>query len=376
MRTRLWIAAHAMVVLLPVAGAVARLPDTTLYGVEPPVDFPRLTLADWRAEKTQPILQSWFERRIGFRGVLVRTDNALQTSVLKETQTGSFVVIGSDSTYFSIDDVRFMGTQRRDMPGVLSRVDHLTTQLGSVHRKLAERGKHLVVTIAPSKTVIYPEAIPARWRTGAPVSSEEVHTALREGLTKEGVPFGDADAIIRARPADRELLFPRTARHWTLLGACLALRDALHDGPVTPSCEYDMLPVHRAHDWAFDLTRLQNVWGTDIGREDMPVVRPQTPPATRPRALFVGTSFLWILATVLGPLSDDRPYALFYNRTFFDVSTGQRVESVDPSSPAWSTYVLERDLYIIDILETFADHAETPAFLDELERRLDDEKRR
>lgn len=376
MRKRIWLVLHALVVLLPVLGTVAHLPDVALYGVEEPTELPALSFAGWRTEKIQPAFQAWFESHIGFRGVMIRADNSIQTTALRETKPGSFTVLGHDGIYLSRDDLVYMSTQRRDLPPILARIGELTERLGSVHRKLRARGKTLVVVVSPSKTVVYPGSVPERWRTGDDITSQ-IHDALRAGLQRNGVPFGDGDAIFSAiPPGERDIVFARQGRHWTLEGSCLALRDAMVSAPIKRSCEYDMVEVPRASNLDFDLYRLQNTWGCDVGRAAVPWPRPPPPPVTegvaapKPRALFAGTSFIWMLVNNLRPLVADKPIALFYNTTFFDLDSWQRIGHVDPTAPAWAEYVLERDLYVVDILETFAHHDEMFTFVTELDRRL------
>src|SRR4051812_16205647 len=126
MRTRIWLVLHAIVVLLPVLGAVMKAPDVVLYGVELPTDLPTLSFEGWRTEKVQPAFQSWFESHIGFRGMMVRTDNSIQVGALREMKPGSFAVIGNDDIYFSSDDMKYLATQRRDMPPILARIAELT----------------------------------------------------------------------------------------------------------------------------------------------------------------------------------------------------------------------------------------------------------
>jgi len=377
-RARLWIALHALVVLLPLAGMVVHGPwDVRLWGVELPPVLDTPTVTSWWTEKLQPQFQLWFEARIGLRGAMVRTDNTLQMAFFRDSKPGSYVVAGEKGMPFAGDDLRYLGTPRRDLPIITARVDELTALLGSTHRKLKARGKTLVVVISPSKSTIYPDYVPSRWSLANPAERSDLveYEALRAGLERNGVPFGDGHKIFAAAPKDeRELLFAWGGRHWTSVGACRVLHDALAAGPVTPTCEWAMMPADRSRHGDFDLLCLENLWGTDVGITKVPIAGepPQVrePSALRPRLLLAGTSFMWMLADLLRPLVD-KPVALFYNNTFFDLAAGQRLSTADPKAPDWAEYVLERDLYVIDLLETFAHHDEMRTFLGELDRRLE-----
>ena len=380
MRARLWLLLHALVVVIPTIAAIAHAPDVRLFGSEVPPALPSPSFEGWWHEKVQPAFQGWFEANIGFRGVMVRTDNTVQATLLRD-KPGTTVVIGNDGTLFYIDDVALMGTRPQELKTSLGRIDVLLRALGSVNRKLVARGKRLVVVIAPSKTVVYPEEVPARWRRSDGHRGDvEVHAALRAGLEREAIPFSDADALLSGKHGEeRQLVFGATGRHWTELGACLVLRDALPEGPTRPSCAYEMRPADRDLDPDFDLYTLQNLWRFERSASLHPVLidappasAPSAAGAPRPRTLFVGTSFTWMLANVMRTLVDN-PIALFYNTTFYDVSdvTRKPLATVDPATPEWARYVLDRDLYVVELLETYAHGEHMITFVQTLDRRLD-----
>lgn len=379
MKPRIWILLHALVVLVPVIGSLTHASDVQLYGSEVPTSLPaKWTLDAWRREQVQPVLQAWFESHIGYRGVMVRTDNSVQAFAFGDCKPASTVLLGTDDTLFYLDDISFMNKRSVDQLPAFARVEVLTERLGSVHRKLAARGKKLAVIIAPSKTELYPEAVPSRWRNPSGVRSDlAMHRALRAGLQRHGVPFADGGEVLGGRSgAERELVYPRSARHWSTLGACYVLRHASElPASVVPSCAYEMAAVDRNAAVDFDLYRLQNVWR--VG--EPPLLGPKlTEPAStdqaarRPRTLFAGTSFTWMLADVLRPYIE-APVAMFYNTTFYDVSdSAQRnIGSVDPLTSAWADRVLDRDLYVLEILDTYAHGEHMISFLETLDHRLD-----
>lgn len=222
-KTRFWLAAHALAVLVPVLGAVLGAPDVRLFGSEARPERPAVSVASWRQERAQAGLQAWFEASIGFRGAMVRTDNSLQAFVVGEAKPSVDVVIGDEQTLFIKDDLWYMSKRRRDFPYVLAKIEALALHAGSAQRKLAARGKRLLVLISPSKTFAYPEAVPAGWRRSGVRSDLEVHAALRAAFERHGVTFADAHALLEGKVgAERELLFGRSGRHWTKLASCLA----------------------------------------------------------------------------------------------------------------------------------------------------------
>lgn len=375
MRTRLWIFLHALIAVVPAVGVFVHFPDVALFGSEVPPVLPSVTFTAWRSEQVQPALQAWFEAHIGFRGVMVRTDNSVQAAVLREKPLHS-VVIGNDGTLLYADDVAYMGARREELPAVFARVDALTRALGSVSKKLKARGKELVVVIAPSKTAVYPESVPAGWRRAPGYRADvEVDTRLRAALERDGVPFADAHQLLSGRHGEeRQRLFAATGRHWTQLGACVVLREVLPRGGVMPSCAYDMAPADVNVGDDFDLYRLQNLWRYEREVPVYPKLREEGAAAgspSLPRAVFAGTSFTWMLADVMRPFVS-APVAIFYNTNIYDVSEPARrlLAPANPDSPEWTGYVLDRDLYILEILETYAHGEHMISFVETLDRKL------
>jgi hypothetical protein len=377
MKTRLWLALHALVAVVPVLGMLVRAPDTILYGFEVPPAAPVWSATGWREEQVQKGFQSWFEANLGFRGAMIRTDNAVQAFGVGEAKPSGAVVIGEDGTYFLKDDLWYMNRPTEDLPVVFTRIAALSVRLGTVQRKLAARGKKMLVLIAPSKTAIYPEAIPRRWRHGLR-SDLAVHAELRDALVRNGVVFADGHDLLQSSTfAPREHLFARTGRHWTRLGACVVLREAFEGSASRPTCKYEMVPSKRLAETDYDLYELLNVWRPFETPGMVPLLEQRGPSAAlspsepKPRALFVGTSFLWMLADALRPHLQ-APIAFYYNKTAYDVSEGQReLGPVDPDSASWSLHALERVLYVVEVLETDVTGDELVGFLDTLERRLD-----
>jgi hypothetical protein len=90
------------------------------------------------------------------------------------------------------------------------------------------------------------------------------------------------------------------------------------------------------------------------------------------RTVIVGTSFMWMFVELLRPLVEPPLIALFYNKTAFELTeTHRRLGTVDPRAPEWADWVLERDLYILDVLETYADKEHMIEFVETLDARLE-----
>jgi len=370
-RASRWVTLHALFVAVLALGAWVPLPDARLYGKELPAAAPTFSWAGWFGEKVQKDAQRWFEGRIAFRGAMVRTDNYL-SSVLGETKPGALVKYGLDSTLFIDEDVAYAARPSRELvpAAALQEIARLARE---AQEAALRKGMRLVLVLSPSKTSLYPEAVPPRWRRRTPQSPPPerwVYETFRDALVAEGVAFVDGRGILAATPSEeREVLFTRTGLHWTEVGACRVLRTALPS--LDCSFAWTAPDPHEAVD--IDLLRLLNTWHPGGVLPRVPTLTPRPPPPTAaPRAVFVGTSFTWLLIDVARQAVRD-PVCLYYNRNAYDVSeprVRRDVGPVDPSLPSWTSLVRERDLVVLELMEGYLHDDYSREFLAALRDRL------
>jgi len=374
MRTpRLWIALHLLAALLPTLGLVFHLPDHPLGGWIFPPAPPKVTSEDWRTEKSQEQIKVWFEHFLGFRGILARTDNSVFYAPLGETKPGASVKLGHRGTLFVDDDVWFSQKRPQDLPSV----EHMRSTaklVAEAQRRAAEKGKTLAVLLAPPKTAFYREDLPRDWQRREPPAvpaDTVVYTLLRDALVDAGARFADGRAILGKEP-NRELVYAPLGRHWTALGACIVARETT-GGVIGPlPCRHRMIHPDEATNSDVDLFWLLNTWHPFGGPLPLvPEVVPESPPAERPRTLFIGSSFSWLIIDALRPFVRE-PHFFYYNSSVYDASTRLPpvLDKVDPNAPSWARYALEKDLYVLEIFEGYAHGNEAKDFLTALIARL------
>lgn len=368
------LALHLLVLVLPVLGLVFHAPDATLFGTEPPSPFPHVTFSGWRDESVQAQLKAWFESHLGFRGVLVRTDNSLLYATLGETKPEAVVKRGDDGVLFVNDDIWYAALRVQDRPSV-ELLHALAAQLAHAQRELALRNKRLIVILAPAKGSLYDDELSPRWKRHDQQSERTdafVERTLRADFAREGVQYGDGIAVLQSYSGPREIVYPRVARHWSRVGACLALREAARGYFGAPSCDYVARPADLEWDGNVDLYRILNTWHVT---EPLPTVfelvdGPPAPPDA-PRAVFVGSSFSWLLVDAARPYVREA-HVLYYNASVYDASTPRPrlIGPLDATAPEWAHYVLDKDVYVVEVLESYAYGNVIPDFLKTLVERL------
>jgi alginate O-acetyltransferase complex protein AlgJ len=90
--------------------------------------------------------------------------------------------------------------------------------IGSVHRRLANEGISLVVTVVPAKARVYPEYLGGRAPSQA---HEQLYSRLLNSLTQARIPTADLLTPLQQGKA-REPTYFRADTHWTPWGAKLA----------------------------------------------------------------------------------------------------------------------------------------------------------
>lgn len=357
---RLVVLAYLAVAVLPVLAASAGIEGRPLYGVLPPAPRPAPALDAILSERYQRDFTGWFERNLGLKGTAIALDNAILYHVFRETRSGAGVRLGEDGVLFPHEDIDYFNKHGRWIADP-AYIDRLAGQMATVQRWLGARGRALVPVLIPSKTTIWRDKIPDRWKMDLPVPrhADETTRLFREALARHGVRYVNAIEMFQRGPAPREDLFGPDARHWTIYGACLALREAatlyaeLSGKPRPPhGCELARTGTRRHDD--LDLLRLLNALWVYRGYKQWAFVHHPPPPpgAPTPSLLITSTSFGWTMlfdaeaSGVYGPI-----HINYYNQTISS--------SVDPDlpvqagTPAWRAVVMQKDYYLLDLFESY-----------------------
>lgn len=357
MRDRLLVGLYMLLLALPLAAYVARVPDAKLGGVTaaPAADVDP-------AERYQHAITTWFENKRGLRNWSIWFDNTLLHAVFGESRHGSRVMVGHDDVLFERDDIAYWNRSGDELP-TPSQIAHWADQLARLQRHLATRGQTLVPVFVPSKTTMYPDKVPAMWTRplGTPrPATARVYHQLRDELARRGVHHVDAIELTLRAPLPRDHAWGPSARHWSDIVGCLATRAILGshlDRTGQPARDYPCTPLIRKVDRTHndvDLYRLINAWGVRRDTIVRSVAPPPTPPTTKQLGMTViSGSFGWVFvgdAERSGHF--DRLYINYYNSSIHSPFV-PGYERTDPATPVWRKVLLEQDILVIEINESY-----------------------
>ncbi|MDO4537200.1 MAG: hypothetical protein Q4B54_03480 [Coriobacteriales bacterium] len=165
-------------------------------------------------------LGAWYADHFGLRSELIDLDSSIKESLFGTSSTDN-VVVGSKGWLYYAGELN----DWRQMTPLSERgVKNAARNLSLVQEVVRSQGKGFVVAIAPNKSSLYPEHMPA-WQLAA--KGESNASRLAAELARQGVNYVDLFGVLRAQ--NRELYLLKDS-HWTNEGALLAanaLLDAL-----------------------------------------------------------------------------------------------------------------------------------------------------
>ena len=212
MKYKWFTAAFLSLCLIPAAGMLV-LPEQQAAGNEHLTPKPSLWNAQtgWNAEFLGG-LTDYVADHFGFRQELVTANAALQTRLLC-TSPAEDVIYGTDGWLYyakTLDDYQNHATLTE------SEAQQLAQTVKSMQDYCESRGARFLFTIAPNKSSLYPEHMPARYLTE---DADGNYERVLPYLEQEGVNYADLFSVFHAHA---NVLYYKTDSHWTNRGAALA----------------------------------------------------------------------------------------------------------------------------------------------------------
>jgi hypothetical protein len=183
---------------------------------------------------------------------------------------------------------------------------------------------------------------------------------MKQALDARGVTYVDGIAMLGSSKEPRDLLWGKAARHFSNYAGCLCVREELAayaklagTSPSDYPCIANVHKSNRLHS-DLDLFRLLNAWGTPrdpVGRDVRHDPLPAELPAGAPRALWISSSFGWVM---MGDAELSRRFREtridYYNRSVHGAGDSFEVKPFDEN---WRRVFLNQDLYVLELNETY-----------------------
>jgi hypothetical protein len=188
-------------------------------------------------------LNKWFDDRVGFRDLFIRTKNQIDYSVFS---TSRKVYVGSDGWLFERDPG--LPLERLDADGF----DAVKQSFLDLARRLGEKGIRLLVIGYPDKSRIYPEMVPADAPSLLPGGN---YDKLRQFLSLQStLTFIDVEEILRReRLTTTDALYLKTDLHASERGQVAVIKEII--------ARIARAEGRRDISWNENFERISVVWG-------------------------------------------------------------------------------------------------------------------
>lgn len=201
---------------------LAQAPAFTLAGFE---DFPAR-------------FDAYFADHFALREPMVTALNALTCATFSDTLNEKVTVGRAGMLFFSAADDDYLRRQTisdADAAAIAAALEKLSQEAQAMDARL-------YFTVAPNKSSLYPEYMPAYYR---PARGEKNLQRLKRALEAEGVSYIDLEAALLAyrQTDDTYPLYYAQDTHWNDYGALLAYRAIM--AQIAPDGDYNAYPDAR-----------------------------------------------------------------------------------------------------------------------------------
>lgn len=193
--------------------------------------------------------ETWFSKRFAFRGTVVDLFSSLKETVFG---TGNDqVIVGEDGFLFFNDTLDCF---LRQNPLTDAELAQIGEALDNLNTYAAEHGARLLFVCAPNKNTIYPEYMPARYRTVTSNAMSDMDRLYAYLEAETEVDYLDLRPVLTAAK-EEHLLYHKRDSHWNGYGAHVAY-EAIMAHLSLPTPDFSALPRTDITTHEGDLDRL------------------------------------------------------------------------------------------------------------------------
>lgn len=203
----------------------------------------------WLSESYQENITPYLKENIGFYSDFIRINNQLNYWLTNEANAKG-VVIGKSGYLYETNYIKaYLGTDFIGEEAIKNKVE----AMAAFRQKLKEKGKELLVILAPGKASYFPEFIP-RENVSLVYPEKTNYIAYKKALNQQQVPTIDANEWFRnMKDTSQYPLFPKCGIHWSKYGEYL-IADSLSNYLNTLFPDY--FPTLKLQDITWSKTNL------------------------------------------------------------------------------------------------------------------------
>ncbi len=203
------------------------LPVQNLYGKEVRLEKPKFTFNSWLDGSFARQREKYFAAKLGFRGMLIKTNNQINFSLFgRITGTrGTPIVLGkNDWLYESVYVGHYVNQTRLHAKNIA----YFVKRVQELQHKLDERGIIFAFIISPSKAEIVPQFLPdeVKHKRKEKIQQNGYEQMLAE-LQKTDIRLVDGHAFFSDLGDSEPYLFTRGGTHWSYYGSFLFVQHLL-----------------------------------------------------------------------------------------------------------------------------------------------------
>ncbi|MCW3103492.1 MAG: sugar O-acetyltransferase precursor [Bacteroidetes bacterium] len=301
--------------------------ETRLKGAYVESVMPKFSADSLKTFGYQKQFEKYQNEHFGLRPLFVKLKNTLEYLLFGELSVTDNV-LGKNGLIFSRGSIgRTLGIYYNGR----EQNEATAEKIRFMKEALERRGSHVIVLMAPSKEMVFPEYLPDSYLGQAKPAND--YSDLVRSLNRAGVPLLDFCTYFRKMKDTSSIqLFTKTGFHWSVYAASLAEDSLLHF--IRPYVKGPMLEYRRVGaEWS-DTARLSDADFEDpqnlfISLQQDRYLYPKlemvkgTAGRKRPKVIIIGDSFFWQikdqkrLKTIFSP---DSKYWYYFASTSFPLN--------------------------------------------------------
>lgn len=306
-----------VVLSLPLLQWIAHIPQPSLKGVFDIPPKPVFTIQGWFSGTWQESYANYYEKNFGFRPYAIKINSQAEYGLFNQTK--AWCTIGKDGYLFEPQYITsYLGENYRGTDVIASDIK----KLEAVQRMLKQRGKELVVILAPGKADVYPEKIPDSFKPWAKYISN--YDGYAKALALSQVHYIDFNSDFKKKRNQVNYpLYTKYGVHWSEYAAAfcadsLAAYLEKSFDKKTSRLKFDSVYYsHSRLESDYDMMLVMNLfWQTE--KIDLPyhMLSSADTTAYKPNLLVVADSYYWTMINngSAGILFSPQTHYWYYNK--------------------------------------------------------------